>query len=139
MRVVEFLEMIDVHHHQAQRLAVGFRVLQALLQGVVEGPPIGQPAQGVGAGFGRASFQLLLLLDNFVAGGVQFAVQSVVGIDNLRYQCGNRLGIGCRAAFDLAAEHLEPGVMLADILIHAGEPALQLPDQFVALVVFRGG
>ena len=106
VRVVELLEMVDVQHHQAQRRRLGSASCRPSNRASSKARRLARPLSASVRASAVRSFELLLLLDDFIAGRVQLAMQGIVRFDDLRYdQSGDRLGVGARATFDLSAEH----------------------------------
>ena len=83
VRIVEFLEMIDVDHDQRERALAPLPFGKAAIHLVVQRPAIAQLGQRIGAGDRGLRFQLggLPLQPDF--GGGQLLLQGLVGLDDV--------------------------------------------------------
>jgi hypothetical protein len=73
--VVEFLEVVDIAHHQRQRLLRLGNPLDPRLEFRVEGLPVGDTRQLIGQVFLLDRFQAALQLRDFARGGKQLLLQ----------------------------------------------------------------
>ena len=83
MNVVEFLEVIDVDHHQAEGSSATLKLGQSPAQFRVERPAVCPAGQGVGHGVGGVNLDLMRLFLQLALGRFQLLLQPAVGLNDL--------------------------------------------------------
>ncbi len=89
MRVVDFLEVIDVGHQQARGID-RFRVLEGGIQCLVQGRTVGQAGQRIGIGLVPFAFQFLLQFGDLSRLAIEIVLHRLAGLLHLPCFVDNR-------------------------------------------------
>ncbi len=140
--VVEFLEMIDVDHHQRQRRAAAIPIGEPAAQFSVEGTAVTSAGQRVGHGVGRMDFDLLGLFLQFDFSRLKLLLHPAIGFDNAGHRAEHdridRRAVS-RSLGQLLADFLDAAGMLADVSRHALGELVQPRQGCLRAVQLRGG
>ena len=90
--VVEFFKMIDVHHHDRNRLSVGRVLLLGEDHFIVKGPSIAHERQGVSIGLDHVGLYLPSLIEKLILRDFQLRLQLGVRLQHAFHDLHDRIG-----------------------------------------------
>ena len=129
--IVELLEMIDVPQDQREGPVAAAEFVQAGCDLVVEGPPVRQTGQGVGAGFGSLHLHEPRLFMELVLHGAELRLHCLIGLDQPRDGRDHALGFLVRADGQFLVDRFDPVAVLADIDRHVTGQVFQPRQDFL--------